>query len=286
LSLKTWLLVAALIGTLSEGARADVYDAVNWARLHGCRAAAARAPLRDSQKLNVAALRMAGGQSLHASLAAAGYLSAQASAVHLSGAVSDAQVSRILATSYCATLTDPHLSEMGAQRRDRDVWMVFAASASIPSRGDAGFVSQQILGLVNNARASGRRCGSKEFAATGPLTLNSALTSAALSHSQEMARYTEFDHRGHDGSSPAMRVERAGYGGYRVVGENIAAGAMTPLEVMQGWLASPAHCQNLMDPRFSEIGIAFAVNPASSELVYWTQDFAAPQRLAPVSQHH
>ena len=32
-----------------------------------------------------------------------------------------------------------------------------------------------------------------------------------------------------------------------------------------------------MDARFSESGIAFAVNLASTELVYWTQVFAAPR---------
>jgi uncharacterized protein YkwD len=36
-----------------------------------------------------------------------------------------------------------------------------------------------------------------------------------------------------------------------------------------------------MDARFTEIGIAFAVNPASSEMVYWTQNFAAPPAAAP-----
>jgi uncharacterized protein YkwD len=50
------------------------------------------------------------------------------------------------------------------------------------------------------------------------------------------------------------------------------------MEVTQGWLSSPAHCENIMDPRFSEIGIAFAVNMASAEAIYWTQDFAAPLR--------
>ena len=69
------------------------------------------------------------------------------------------------------------------------------------------------------------------------------LTSAALAHSQEMAIYALFDHRGHDGSSPAVRVERAGYGNYLVVGENIAAGAMTPAQVQANagaadWLLS------------------------------------------------
>jgi uncharacterized protein YkwD len=111
-----------------------------------------------------------------------------------------------------------------------------------------------------------------------PLSLNPVLSNAALTHSQSMARYDEFDHRGHDGSSPATRVQRAGYGSYLIVGENIAAGAMTPAEVTEGWLQSPAHCENIMDARFAEIGIAYAVNTASSELVYWTQDFAGPRR--------
>ena len=90
-----------------------------------------------------------------------------------------------------------------------------------------------------------------------------------------MAEHSLFEHQGHDGSTPPLRVERAGYRSYSIVGENIAAGAMTPAEVTQGWLKSPAHCQNIMDPRFTEIGIAFAVNPATAEAVYWTQDFAS-----------
>jgi uncharacterized protein YkwD len=113
--------------------------------------------------------------------------------------------------------------------------------------------------------------------------LSAVLTDAALFHSQEMAAHNEFDHSGHDGSSPAVRVSRAGYGNYVIVGENIAAGAMTPAEVTQGWLDSPPHCENIMDPRFSEIGIGFAVNTASPQLIYWTQDFAAPRRVHAVA---
>jgi uncharacterized protein YkwD len=156
--------------------------------------------------------------------------------------------------------------------------MVFAAPVTLPGPGDADFVARQILDLVNRARASGRRCGGVAYPAVPPLTLNPVLSGAALMHSQSMARYEEFDHRGHDGSSPATRIQRAGYGRYLIVGENIAAGAMTPAEVTEGWLQSPAHCENIMDGRFAEIGIAYAVNTGSSELVYWTQDFAAPRR--------
>ena len=134
------------------------------------------------------------------------------------------------------------------------------------------------MGLVNAARAGGRRCGAKYFARASPLVINPALTAAALEHSRDMAQHDEFDHRGHDGSMPTLRVQRAGYGRFQIVGENIAAGATTPMEVTQGWLSSPAHCENIMDPRFSEVGIAFAVNMASAEAIYWTQDFAAPLR--------
>jgi len=157
------------------------------------------------------------------------------------------------------------------------VWIVVASPVALPSAKDAGSIGRQILDLVNRARLTGRRCGSKPYPPTAPLILNPALASAALAHSQDMALSGRFDHRGRDGSSPAMRVERAGYGRYLAVGENIAAGAMTPAEVAEGWLDSPAHCENIMDPRFSEIGIAFAVNPSSPELVYWTQEFARPR---------
>lgn len=270
------LLFALLLGLLSAAAEADVIDAVNWARVRGC--APARSPLHDSAKLRQAAQHLANGSSLQSSLAASGYLAAQSSVLHLSGAVNDAQLANILVNHYCASLADPKLTEFGVQRRGRDVWMVFAAPVALPGPGDAEFIARQILDLVNRARSSGRRCGGVAYPAVPPLTLNPVLSGAALTHSQSMAHYEEFDHRGHDGSSPASRVTRAGYGSYVIVGENIAAGAMTPAEVTEGWLQSPAHCENIMDGRFAEIGIAYAVNTGSSELVYWTQDFATPRR--------
>jgi uncharacterized protein YkwD len=153
--------------------------------------------------------------------------------------------------------------------------MVLAAPVSVPGTADAASVSARILDLVNAARATGRRCGAKYLPPAAPLTLNVNLTRAALAHSREMAVNREFDHRGHDGSMPADRIQRAGYGPYRIVGENIAAGAMTPAEVTEGWFASPPHCENIMDGRFTEIGIAYAANLESAAGLYWTQDFAA-----------
>lgn len=274
----TLLLMGALAAAAPQAAHADLRDAVNWARTRGCTAGSQRAALRDSSVLRHAALALSRGYLLHAALEASGYRASQSAAVHLSGAVSDAQVARSLSAGFCSTLADPHFIEFGAARRGQQVWLVMAAPLVVPSLEDAAGVSRQILNLVNAARARGRRCGGRYFAPAAPLAFNPALTDAALAHSREMAHYGEFAHRGRDGSTPALRVERAGYGRYRVVGENIAAGALTPRDVTQGWLSSPAHCENIMDPRFVETGIAFAVNLSDREAVYWTQDFAAPLR--------
>lgn len=270
-------LIAGLWLALPCAAHADLLSAVNWARLHGCAASATRVPLRNSSQLQKAALRLASGAALHDALTAVGYVASQTAALHFSGAASDSQVVGMLTANYCRTLIDPALREIGLVRRGRDVWLVLAAPVSMPRAADAVSVSRRILELVNAARAAGRRCGAQYFAPAAALTLDAGLTRAALAHSEEMARYAAFDHRGHDGSTPAQRVERAGYGAHRIVGENIAAGAMSPAEVTEGWLASSAHCENIMDGRFTQVGIAYAASPNPEAGLYWTQDFAAPR---------
>jgi uncharacterized protein YkwD len=275
---KPRLAAALVIGSmwlLPRPAAADALEAANWERLHGCGAAAAGTPLQTNPKLQQAAKRYADGASLQGAVAATGYLAALSSAIHLTGPVSDVEIERLLGARYCRMLQDPQFRDFGAERRGRDLWMVLGASVALAAPGDASSVNQRILSLVNEARAAGRRCGRKYFAPVGPLALDPALTRAALDHSRDMAAHDLFDHRGRDGSTPGTRVDRAGFGDHRIVGENIAAGAMTPGDVTQGWLASPAHCENIMDGRFTLIGIAYAENLHTHSIVFWTQDFAA-----------
>jgi uncharacterized protein YkwD len=171
------------------------------------------------------------------------------------------------------------LREIGVARRGADTWIVLAAPLSTPPPADAPAVSRRVLELVNRARAQSRRCGGRAFNATVPLKLSAALADAALAHSLDMATRDYFDHRGPDGSTPASRVTRAGYS-WRVVGENIAAGVATPEGAVEGWLQSPAHCENLMDPRFVDMGVAYAVNPHNPSVILWTQVFAATRSTA------
>jgi len=280
--LKLPLLAASLACTVAltsppQAAHADVLAAVNSARQRGCHAAAAPRALASNPQLQKAAARVAGGAPLRKALASVGYLAAESFELHFSGAVDDVRITQALTARYCQTLRDPALRELGADRHGSELWMVLAAPVALPAPADAAAVNRRILDLVNGARAAGGRCGATYFAPVAALELNAKLTSAALAHSRDMAQSGQFDHRGHDGSTPASRVESAGYGAHRAVGENIAAGAMTPAEVTAGWLASPPHCENIMDGRFTQIGIGYAANLNSDVGMYWTQDFAAPR---------
>jgi uncharacterized protein YkwD len=251
-------------------------NAANFDRMQGCGGLTPSKPLYYNSRLSSAAKQLAGGASLQRAISNSGYLAAKSTELHLSGVAGDADIQRALAAHYCRTLQDPQLQDFGAEQRGREVWMVLAARASLPAARDATAIAREILDGVNAARAGGRRCGATYFKPAAPLALEGSLIRAALAHSTDMAVHDRFDHQGSDGSTPAKRVERAGFGHHRIVGENIAAGAMTASEVTQGWLASPPHCANIMDGRFAFIGIAFAENLRSRSRVFWTQDFAAP----------
>jgi uncharacterized protein YkwD len=260
---------------LGQTAISAPLNAANFDRMQGCGGSRERKPLLYSARLSSAAKELADGVSLQRAIANSGYLAAKSTELHLSGVAGDAEIQHALAARYCQTLQDPQLQDFGAVQRGREVWMVLAARAFLPAARDATTVAHEILEGVNAARAGGHRCGARYFKPAAPLALDGSLTRAALAHSTDMAAHDRFDHQGSDGSLPALRVDRAGFGGHRIVGENIAAGAMTASEVTQGWLASPPHCANIMDRRFTLVGIAFAENLHTRSTVFWTQDFAA-----------
>jgi uncharacterized protein YkwD len=133
----------------------------------------------------------------------------------------------------------------------------------------------EVLDRVNQARAQGADCGGQLFGAADPLAMEPRLRCAARVHSLDMATRGFFDHQNPDGESPFDRMERAGYS-YQTAGENIAAGQTTPQEVVDGWLASPGHCSNIMGPDYTELGVGYVSAPEGQLPHYWTQTFGAP----------
>jgi uncharacterized protein YkwD len=146
--------------------------------------------------------------------------------------------------------------------------MTVAAHAS-------GEVVERVYSLINQARGQARRCGSEAFPPAPPLAVSTTLQRAAAGHAADMARRNFFEHRGHDGSQPRDRLARLGYR-FRLVGENIASGPESAEEVVAGWQASPGHCANIMDARFSATGVAFSIEPRRHAIL-WVQELAWPR---------
>ena len=128
----------------------------------------------------------------------------------------------------------------------------------------------RVLELTNIERA---KAGLK------PLTLNNRLAQAAQGHSDSMAADDFFSHTGADGSDIGDRIKDSGYK-YSRAGENIAAGQQTAEGVVRGWMNSPGHRANILNPNFTEIGIGyeFLENDRGSVNYnhYWTQVFGTP----------
>lgn len=97
----------------------------------------------------------------------------------------------------------------------------------------------------------------KERAATGaaPLRVDPRLTQAALSKASDMLTKGYWAHVAPDGTDPWDFFTNSGYQ-YRYAGENLARDFSTPDAVVSAWMASPSHRDNLLAPRYDDMGIA------------------------------
>jgi len=208
-------------------------------------------------------------------LKASGYQAATVRTIRLVGAGDAEAAFAKLRSGYCGALLDTQFADIGVSRR-RSEWRVVLARPLLDEHlGDWRAAGKVLLTQVNAARAKPRLCGWRRFAAARPLTWSSALGAAAQQHSRAMANGNYFAHQGRDGDSPADRARAAGYRGRRI-GENIAAGQGSASKALAGWLASPGHCANLMSPRFTQLGAAYAEQSRSDAGIYWTMLFGAP----------
>lgn len=133
----------------------------------------------------------------------------------------------------------------------------------------------RVLELTNERRAAGAMCAMDAFGPAPPLEMDALIREAARGHSLDMGQQAYFEHDSLDGRTFADRMSATGFMGASPWGENIAAGQSSPEEVVQGWMESPGHCRNIMNPAYRTIGIGYAVVPGSPYGQYWTQDFAA-----------
>ncbi|SPO65327.1 CAP domain-containing protein [Pseudomonas sp. JV241A] len=229
-------------------------------------------PLASDPRLVLPANSMG---DLREALAQKSYPMVNVQAISLSGPRDVQSAMKAVQESFCQVVLNPQFVDVGVSREGRD-WRIVLARPLLAGRlGDWQAEGQKVLEMINAARSQTRQCGGQAFNATAPLAWNATLAGAAESHTRAMANNNFFDHKDRDGRTPGDRAELSGYAGQQV-GENIAAGQDTPRKVVDGWLASAGHCANLMNPQFSELGAAYAVDPKSDAGIYWTAMFGAP----------
>ncbi len=121
----------------------------------------------------------------------------------------------------------------------------------------------RVVDLTNAQRAA---------SGLGALTVNADLQRSAQRYVNHLAADGAFSHT--DGSVLGTRVTQAGYV-YTFVGENLALGQTSPRGVVAAWMASPEHRANMLDGRFTEMGVGVARR--SDGRILWCIDFGWPK---------
>lgn len=94
----------------------------------------------------------------------------------------------------------------------------------------------------------------------GALSLNSKLDSAAQANADDMAARDYWSHYTPDGNPPWIWVTNQGYS-YQKLGQNLATGFDDEQSTINGWMASPPHRENLLDPDYTDVGFGYANVP-------------------------
>lgn len=97
-----------------------------------------------------------------------------------------------------------------------------------------------------------------------PLRGSDELAAVARAHAEDMARSGYLSHVNPAGQNPLERVQSAGLSGFRLLAENIGATSKSGdriEEIVRGWMASPIHRENLLNPAFNTSGVAIVETP-------------------------
>jgi len=123
--------------------------------------------------------------------------------------------------------------------------------------------------LVTRVDEERRRAGRQ------PLTVDSRLEAAAQRHADDMLARSYFAHRDPDGKTIRERAREAGFD-WSAIGENIAEGQQSVKEVVESWMRSAGHRENILDRRYTRTGVGLALgrDPKTGEYrILWVQTF-------------
>ncbi len=110
-----------------------------------------------------------------------------------------------------------------------------------------------------------------------PLKENANLNAAAMAKAQDILKNQYFEHVSPSGVDPGQLVKAYGYD-YIVSGENLILGNFADeKEVVQDWMDSPGHRANILNNRFTDIGVAIIKGTYQGRSVWvGVQEFGLP----------
>lgn len=112
--------------------------------------------------------------------------------------------------------------------------------------GYASYISpSEVVRLTNEKRIS---------AGLSALSLNQELSAAAYTKGQDMISKDYWSHVAPDGTQPWKFFNQFGYK-YRYAGENLARDFTDASSAVDAWMNSPTHRENILNPKYKEIGI-------------------------------
>lgn len=115
------------------------------------------------------------------------------------------------------------------------------------------------------------------------LTYNEALAKAAKMKAQDMLEDDYWAHVAPDGTEPWYFFKTAGYS-YRYAGENLARDFSDTNSAIEAWLASPSHRENMLSPKYTEIGVAVVEGDlAGKDTTLIVQLFGTPSGASPTT---
>lgn len=130
---------------------------------------------------------------------------------------------------------------------------------------------EKIIELTNQERAGN---------GLSVLKLNGLLSQAAQEKAEDMFNFDYWAHKSPAGKEPWVFLREAGYS-YQVAGENLARDFSDPGSVVNAWMRSPTHRENILNYKFKEVGVAVvdgALGGIQTTLV--VQFFGAPKLVA------
>lgn len=109
-----------------------------------------------------------------------------------------------------------------------------------------------------------------------PLTLNSQLSAAALAKAQDMFDNQYWAHTSPEGKQPWDFIKAANYR-YKMAGENLARDFYQTSDMVQAWMNSPTHKDNIVNSQYEQIGVAVVNGKLEGfETTLVVQMFGAP----------